>query len=81
MYVRILIIIVCIIRSNDAFSGTHDSDDHAVAVTFKVIVPKMFWLWDENSKIYLRFGDPRLGNWKENIGGFDTIRYNHHVKF
>ena len=71
--------IILYIRSKDALSGILcGSDENAVAVTFKVIVPKECWLWDKNSKIYLRFGDPCLGHWKENIGGFEMIRYNHY---
>ena len=74
-----LCVIILYIRSKDALSGIlRDSDENAVAVTFKVIVPKKSWQWDKNSKIYLRFGDHRLGNWKENIEGFEIIRYNHY---
>lgn len=43
----------------------------SVAVTFNVIVPRDYWLWDVNTKMYLRFGNPNLGKWKD-VGIFDS---------
>ena len=41
-----------------------------IAVTFNVIVPQNFWLWDEKTKMHLRFGDYALGSWTADYGEF-----------
>ena len=49
--------------------------DQAITVTFHVIVPKPLWEWDDSSSIHMRFGGKKLGDWKQNVGHFDTSRY------
>lgn len=56
-----------------SLSGIHETADRAVAVTFNVIVPLNFWLWDNRSKIFLRFGDDRLGKWND-VGQFQLYK-------
>ena len=51
------------------------SPDEAVTVTFHVLVPYAVWNWDEKSCIHLRFGHPKLGNWKLDHGSFKETRY------
>lgn len=61
-------------RSNNNDSpttGILSNCDHAVAVTFHVIVPLDYWQWDQSSHIYLRFGHTKLGSWKHDIGNFE----------
>ena len=40
---------------------------------FNVIVPRNFWLWDEETKMHLRFGHSTLGNWKD-VGDFESYK-------
>ena len=56
--------------------GIHNSDEHAVAVTFNVIIPVEFWMWDKSDcSVCLRFGDRCLGYWEHDVGAFEIIRY------
>lgn len=48
-------------------SGIHASPDQSLAVTFHVLVPKDVWKWDSNTKMTMRFGDRRLGNWQKDV--------------
>ena len=52
--------------------GIHDAN--SIAVTFNVIVPQMFWLWDEKTEMHLRFGDRRLGSFGVDVGTFKCHR-------
>jgi hypothetical protein len=52
-----------------------EARDHhrCIAINFNIIVPMQHWLWDkgdENCRIALRFGDLKLGFWKEDVGKF-----------
>ena len=62
--------------------GIHKNCEHSVAVTFNVIIPLNYWLWDDRTQVNLRFGDPRLGGWKNDVGTFSVLRYNFlvHIK-
>lgn len=55
----------------NAYLGFDDAN--SVAVTFNVIVPRDFWLWDKSTKMFLRFGDPNLGGWSD-VGEFTSHR-------
>ncbi len=55
----------------DLTSGITPTTAHSVAVTFNVIVPLHHWLWDDKTNIYLRFGDGKLGAWKQDVGVFE----------
>ena len=48
-------------------SGIHVSPDQSIAVTFHVLVSKEAWKWDRNTKMTMRFGNKRLGNWMKDI--------------
>ena len=50
-------------------AGLLDTSEHAVTVSFNVIVPLSYWLWNEKSKLSLRFGK-QLGNWSMDVGDF-----------
>ena len=41
-----------------------------IEVVFHVIIPKPFWEWDANSRVYLRLGREDLGGWSQNVGDF-----------
>ncbi len=43
-----------------------------VNIVFHAIIPKLFWEWDEKSFVSLRFGNPKLGGWKD-IGTFKQL--------
>jgi hypothetical protein len=55
----------------DKFSGF--GQKNFVDITFNVIVPQHYWLWDRDTKMYLRFGHPQLGNWKD-VGKFESCK-------
>ena len=52
-------------------TGIHDSNEHSVTITFNVIVPLNYWVWEKNSTIHLHFGHEKLGKWKTDIGDFN----------
>ena len=54
--------------------GIHRTCEQAVAVTFNVIVPQYFWLWDQQSLIHLRFGSTKLGGWNLDVGNFSVYK-------
>lgn len=66
----LLIIIVYVRRSTDSLVGLNPTHEHFVAVTFNVILPVKYWLWDETFSLSLRFGHSKLGNWKKDVGEF-----------
>lgn len=43
-------------------------------ITFHVVIPKVFWEWDLESRVYIRFGHPKLGEWSD-CGEFQERRY------
>ena len=49
-------------------SGISVSPDKSIGVTFYALVPKDAWKWESNTKMTMRFGDPRLGSWLRDIG-------------
>ena len=56
--------------------GFKSSSDRNMKIVFRAIVPLDRWEWDENSEIYIRFGDPCFGNWEYDAGPGRKIRYN-----
>lgn len=66
MYLKLVMFMVC-------RSGLEASMDHAVTITFHVIIPKLYWEWDSNSRVCIRFGHERLGNWND-CGDFKVKR-------
>ena len=48
--------------------GISVSPDKSIEVTFYALVPKDAWKWESNTKMTMRFGDPRLGSWLRDIG-------------
>ena len=48
-------------------SGICVSPDKSIEVTFYALVPKDAWKWESDTKMTMRFGDHRLGNWKRDI--------------
>ncbi len=35
-----------------------------------MIIPKQYWEWDDQSKVFIRFGNTRLGEWEVDVGHF-----------
>ena len=48
-------------------SGIYVSPDKSIEVTFYALVPKDVWKWESDTKMTMRFGDPRLGKWSKDI--------------
>lgn len=48
-------------------SGIQASPEQSIAVTFHALVSKDTWKWEANTKMTMRFGHSRLGNWKKDI--------------
>ena len=48
----------------------------SVEVVFHVLIHKTLWEWDANSAMYMQFGHPNLGGWKD-CGVFLEKRYVH----
>ena len=46
----------------------------SVKLVFHAIVPLPYWEWDNKSRIYIRFGHPKLGDWDYNCGEFEVVR-------
>ena len=68
------IVTLCYCSPNYDLKGLKSAPEKSVAVTFHCIVPKLYWLWDENSCIHMRFEGPDLGDWKHNVGDFMEVR-------
>ncbi|XP_064404373.1 E3 ubiquitin-protein ligase RNF213-like isoform X3 [Halichondria panicea] len=47
-----------------------EGSEGSLDVVFHVIIAKPVWEWDDESKVFLRFGSKHLGGWKRNIGNF-----------
>ena len=56
--------------------GFKSSNELNMNIVFRAIVHLDRWEWNENSEIYIRFGDPRFGNWEYDAGPGRKIRYN-----
>ena len=63
-------------RTDYSMDGIRPSNENAIAITFNVILPWKFWLWDmhKDCKLALRFGHKKLGYWVENVGTFEEHR-------
>ena len=61
----------------DVPDGLKPSNEDSMMVIFRAIVPLDIWEWDDQSKIYIRFGHPKFGNWKVDVGPGKRIRYNY----
>ncbi len=48
-------------------SGICAPPDRSIEVTFYALVPKDAWKWESSTKMAMRFGDHRLGNWNRDI--------------
>ena len=44
-------------------------------LVFHAIIPLPFWEWDDKSRIFMRFGHSKLGEWEVNCGDFKIPRY------
>lgn len=55
-------------------TGMYPSTDKKIEIVFHVIIPAGIWGWKENSRVRLRFGHSRLGNWKKDLGDFICLR-------
>lgn len=51
--------------------GLTAGKDKSVTVTFHVLLPKHIWEWNAKSRMFIRFGDWQLGNWKYDCGPFN----------
>ena len=58
-------------RSN--ISGIRE--ENSVPVTFNIIVPQNYWLWDDKTTMSLRFAHPKLGSWNTDVGTFKCSKY------
>ena len=50
--------------------GLHPSPDKTLAIIFHVLLPTAAWNWGKNSTMHVRFGHPKLGGWKRDVGEF-----------
>ena len=64
-----------VLRPGDMAQGFQVPPEQSIAITFHVVVPLPFWEWEDSiSSMHIRFGDDRLGNWKD-CGEFTKYRY------
>lgn len=54
-------------------TGMHPPPEKTVSVVFHVLIPTSIWGWNENCRVFLRFGHSKLGKWKKNIGDFVCV--------
>lgn len=54
--------------------GINCSKELSMPVEFHAIVPLDLWEWDQDSKIYMRFGYSEFGDWEHDVGPGDLIR-------
>ena len=59
---------------SSSLPGLSNCTGKMVVIFFHVLIPKPFWEWDSESKVFLRFGCSELGKWNRDIGDF-TRRY------
>ena len=44
-------------------------------VVFHALLPTGPWMWDDQSEVYIRFGDSALGKWEHDFGPMKKSRY------
>ena len=52
----------------------------SMKLVFHAIIPLPFWEWDDKSRIFMRFGHSKLGEWEVNCHGEFKTRYDCHHK-
>ena len=50
----------------------------SMKLVFHAIIPLPFWEWDDKSRIFMRFGHSKLGDWVVDCGQFKIARYDYH---
>jgi hypothetical protein len=46
-----------------------------VTIQFNVVLPLKAWKWKDGiSNVFLRFGNPKLGGWKYDVGPGQLLR-------
>ena len=59
---------------NEFPPGINCSEGLSMQVEFHAIVPLDVWEWDQDSKIYIRFGYSEFGDFEHDIGPGEIIR-------
>lgn len=62
------------IRSPVNFAGLEAPLEKSVNISFHVLILKALWEWDPQSRLYIRFGHPKLGDWSD-CGEFQEKQY------
>ena len=55
--------------------GLNPPGDKQLKVVFHVLVHQPIWEWDAESQMFVRFGNPELGNFQYDYGPFKVDRY------
>ena len=50
-------------------------DKNTISIVFHAVIPKDVWEWDEDARVYMRFGVHELGNWDYDYGPGQVERY------
>ena len=67
--------VVCFCRKYDVTGLECNDPRMSMKLVFHAIIPLPFWEWDDKSRIFMRFGHSKLGEWEINCGEFKIPRY------